>query len=52
MKEVQRGKFSKEWIKENEAGRTIFNQLLKEGDEHPIEKVGQQLRQMMPWMKK
>ncbi len=52
LKEVQKGKFAKEWIKENEAGRPVFNQLLKEGDEHQIEKVGKQLREMMPWMKK
>ncbi|KKP92247.1 MAG: Ketol-acid reductoisomerase, partial [Parcubacteria group bacterium GW2011_GWA2_36_10] len=47
-----KGKFAREWIKENELGRPNFNRLLKEGDEHPIEKVGQQLREMMPWMKK
>jgi len=52
LKEVKSGKFAREWIKENETGRKIFNELLKKGDEHPIEKVGQQLRQMMPWMKK
>lgn len=52
LKEVQKGKFAREWIKENAAGRPNFNRLLKEGDEHPIEKVGQQLREMMPWMKK
>lgn len=52
LKEVQNGEFAKEWIKENETGRANFNRLLKEGDEHPIEKVGQRLREMMPWMKK
>jgi ketol-acid reductoisomerase len=52
LKEVQTGKFCREWIKENQAGRPNFNQLLKEGDEHPIEQVGKQLREMMPWMKK
>ncbi len=51
LKQIQKGRFAKEWIKENEAGRPNFNRLLKEGDEHPIEKVGQQLREMMPWMK-
>ncbi len=52
LKEIQKGKFAKEWIKENEDGRPNFNRLLKEGDEHLIEKVGKQLREMMPWMKK
>ena len=52
LKEIKSGKFAREWIKENEAGRPNFNRLLKEGDEHPIEAVGKQLREMMPWMKK
>ncbi|MBN2119626.1 MAG: ketol-acid reductoisomerase [Candidatus Omnitrophica bacterium] len=51
LKEIQKGKFAREWIKENEEGRLNFNRLLKEGDEHPIEQVGKNLRQMMPWMK-
>jgi ketol-acid reductoisomerase len=52
LKDVKSGKFAREWIKENKLGRPNFNSLLKAGDEHPIEKVGQQLRQMMPWMRK
>jgi ketol-acid reductoisomerase len=52
LNEIQRGKFAREWIKENEAGRPNFNKLLKEGDEHQIEAVGKSLREMMPWMKK
>jgi ketol-acid reductoisomerase len=52
LKEIQRGKFAKEWIKENEEGRPNFNRLLQEGDNHPIETVGKQLREMMPWMRK
>jgi ketol-acid reductoisomerase len=52
LKEIQKGKFAKEWIKENEANRPNFDRLLNEGDRHQIEKVGKQLREMMPWMKK
>jgi ketol-acid reductoisomerase len=52
LKEIKKGKFAKEWIKENEDGRPNFNKLLKDGDEHKIEAVGKQLREMMPWMKK
>ncbi len=51
LKEIQKGKFAKEWIKENEANRPNFDKLLNEGDRHQIEKVGKQLREMMPWMK-
>lgn len=52
LKDIKSGKFAREWIKENEDGRQNFNRLIKEGDEHQIEKVGKQLRDMMPWMKK
>jgi ketol-acid reductoisomerase len=52
LKEITKGKFAKEWIKENEEGRKNFDRLLKAGDDHLIEKVGKQLREMMPWMKK
>jgi ketol-acid reductoisomerase len=52
LKEIQKGKFAKEWIKENETGRKNFDKLLADGDNHPIEKVGKQLREMMPWMQK
>ena len=52
LKEIVKGKFAKEWIAENEAGRKNFDRLIGEGDSHLIEKVGKQLRDMMPWMKK
>jgi len=52
LKDIKSGKFAREWIKENEVGRPNFNSLLKAGDEHQIEAVGKQLREMMPWMKK
>jgi ketol-acid reductoisomerase len=52
LKTIKSGKFAREWIKENETGRQHFDALLKAGDEHQIEKVGQKLREMMPWMKK
>ena len=52
LKDIQSGKFAREWIKENEEGRPNFNKLLKAGDEHTIEAVGKKLRDMMPWMKK
>ena len=52
LKEIVKGKFAREWIRENENGRPNFNKLLESGDSHPIEAVGRQLREMMPWMKK
>ena len=52
LADVQSGKFAREWIRENKKGRPNFNKWRKEADEHLIEKVGMQLRDMMPWMKK
>ncbi len=50
--EIQSGQFAKEWILENKARRPVFNALAKKGEGHPIEKVGESLRSMMPWLKK
>jgi ketol-acid reductoisomerase len=50
--EIQDGSFAKEWILENQAGRPVFNALKRMDEEHPLELVGQQLREMMPWLKK
>lgn len=52
LKDIKSGKFAREWIKENEAGRPNFNKLIEAGDSHKIEQVGRDLREMMPWMKK
>jgi len=52
LKDVQSGKFAREWIKENEAGRPKFEQMRKDEAAHQIEQVGKELRGMMPWMKK
>jgi len=51
LEEVQNGQFAKEWILENQANRPQFNALRKRDQEHLIEKVGKQLRAMMPWIK-
>lgn len=45
--EIQSGEFAREWILENQAGRTVYNALLKRGESHPIEEVGARLRGMM-----
>ena len=50
LKEIQTGKFAKEWIAESEAGRANFNALRTAGAKHQIEEVGARLRSMMPWI--
>ena len=52
LKEIQNGKFAKGWVKEYEGGYKRYQKLLKQGEKHPIEKVGARLRSMMPWMRK
>jgi ketol-acid reductoisomerase len=52
LAEIQDGSFAKEWILENQAGRPVYNALKRMDEEHPIELVGRELRQMMPWFKK
>jgi ketol-acid reductoisomerase len=51
LAEIQDGTFAKEWILENQAGRPVFNSLKRMDEEHLIEEVGAELRQMMPWLK-
>ena len=48
--EIQSGEFAREWVAENEAGRPNFDRLRQEAISHPIEKVGAELRAMMPWI--
>lgn len=52
LAEIQDGTFAREWILENQAGCPSFNALRRMESEHLIEAVGQQLRDMMPWLKK
>jgi len=52
LREVQDGRFAKEWILENQAGRPTLNALRREHSELQIEKTGKQLRSMMAWLKK
>jgi ketol-acid reductoisomerase len=52
LAEIRDGSFAKEWINENRSGKAVFNALTRKGEEHPIERVGEKLRSMMPWLKK
>ncbi|MGH9069739.1 MAG: ketol-acid reductoisomerase [Acidimicrobiales bacterium] len=48
--EIRDGSFAEEWVAENAAGRGRFNQLRAAGAAHPVEKVGAELRAMMPFV--
>jgi ketol-acid reductoisomerase len=50
LKEVQSGKFARQWIAESASGGRKFRRLLKQDLKHPVEKVGAALRARMPWL--
>jgi ketol-acid reductoisomerase len=52
LAEIQDGTFAREWILENQANRPVYNALRNKDMKHLIEKVGKELRSMMPWLKK
>ena len=51
LKEIQTGQFARDFIAENRAGAPMLKAMRRLGQEHPIEQVGGQLRDMMPWIK-
>ncbi|MDR2214559.1 MAG: ketol-acid reductoisomerase [Nevskiaceae bacterium] len=50
LKEIQTGKFARQWISQNKTGLKKYNKLMKADMKHPIEKVGAKLRERMPWL--
>ena len=51
LKDIQNGNFAHDWIVENQAGKTRYDQLLQADLNLPIEKTGAALRERMPWLK-
>ena len=51
LDEIRSGEYARKWIAENEAGRPWFNPKRREERAHPIEKVGAELRALMPFLK-
>ena len=50
LKEIQSGRFARQWIRESASGAKNFRRLLKDDLGHPIERVGEKLRARMPWL--
>lgn len=50
LKDIQTGKFTREWILENQANRPVFNSLTEKDENSQIEAVGRKLRKMMSWI--
>ncbi len=50
LKEIQDGKFARDWILENRAGAASFKATRRNERKHPIEAVGKRLRSLMKWI--
>ncbi len=51
LEEIQNGEFAREWILENKANLPSLEKLREKEENHQIEKVGKDLRDLMPWLK-
>src|SRR5471030_2945991 len=51
LKDIQSGKFTRDWMLENKVNQTSFKATRAKLAEHPAEQVGAKLREMMPWIK-
>jgi ketol-acid reductoisomerase len=49
LEAVQNGEFAREWIAENQAGRPSYRQRRNAEENHEIEAVGEQLRELFAW---
>ena len=52
LRRIQSGEFAREFVLESRANRPVLNALERQENEHQVEKVGKELRAMMPWLKK
>ncbi len=52
LEDIQSGRFARDWMLENAAGKPSFKATRRINAEHPIEEVGGKLRKMMPWIAK
>jgi ketol-acid reductoisomerase len=52
LDDIQSGRFTRDWILENKVYQASFRALRRRAAAHPIEKVGERLRGMMPWIAK
>lgn len=52
LDEIQSGEFAREWLAENKVGRPTYKSRKQQDAEHQIEQVGEEIREMMPWLEK
>jgi ketol-acid reductoisomerase len=51
LSEIQSGQFAQEWVREHASGKPRFAEFRRTWAAHPIERVGEKLRALMPWMR-
>ena len=51
LDDIQSGNFARDWMLENKVNQTSFKAMRAKLAAHPIEEVGDKLRDMMPWIK-
>jgi ketol-acid reductoisomerase len=52
LAEIQSGEFARTWLEENRSGRKKFLAMREAAKDQPVERVGAELRAMMPFLKK
>jgi ketol-acid reductoisomerase len=52
LEDIQSGRFTRDWMLENKVNQASFRATRRRNAAHPIEKVGERLRAMMPWIAK
>lgn len=50
LEEIRSGRFAREFVQENDAGAVVLGAARRRCAELPIERVGEKLREMMPWL--
>ena len=50
LDDIQSGRFARDWVLENAAGQASFKAMRRRAAQHDIEKIGEKLRAMMPWI--
>ena len=51
LSEIQSGQFAREYVLENQSGKSVFTSMRRQEAEHSIEEVGKDLRAMFSWLK-
>ncbi|MCA9396528.1 MAG: ketol-acid reductoisomerase [Candidatus Omnitrophica bacterium] len=50
LSQIQSGNFANEFLSDYHSGKKLFTQLRDQGENHPVEKVGREIRSMMKWL--